>query len=211
MIPIKIQCGCGQLYEFEVEPVEGRMPSTVACPTCGADGTAAANEAISQNVPAPPAAAAPASRLRLRASVSAPSPAPAPAHSGTQTRPGQVSHNQAEIEARAKISWGEPSEEVTRYLMFQGFSQEEAAALIRGMLQERKATIRHKGIGKIVVGALMVAVPIVAWFVFLGIGIIYLKLMAAAIIVGLCGAWVILSGIIMIVAPKSEKGDVAEE
>jgi uncharacterized membrane protein (Fun14 family) len=48
MIPIKIQCGCGQKYAFDVEPVNGRMASAVACPVCGADGTAAADMAIVQ-------------------------------------------------------------------------------------------------------------------------------------------------------------------
>src|SRR6266568_4055951 len=51
MIPIKIQCGCGQRYAFDVEPVQGRMPYAVACPACGVDGTAAANELIAQSVP----------------------------------------------------------------------------------------------------------------------------------------------------------------
>ena len=46
MIPVKIHCGCGQRYAFEVEPVNGLMPSSVACPVCGADGTGAANEII---------------------------------------------------------------------------------------------------------------------------------------------------------------------
>jgi len=59
MIPVKIQCGCGQRYAFDVEPVNGQMPTTVACPTCGTDGTAAANECIAQALaaqPAPPSA-----------------------------------------------------------------------------------------------------------------------------------------------------------
>ena len=34
MIPIKIQCGCGQRYAFDAEPV------------CGEDGTTTANEVI---------------------------------------------------------------------------------------------------------------------------------------------------------------------
>jgi hypothetical protein len=46
MIPVKIQCGCGQRYLFEVEPVCGRMPGKVACPVCGLDGTRVANEII---------------------------------------------------------------------------------------------------------------------------------------------------------------------
>jgi hypothetical protein len=54
MIPIKIQCECGQRYAFDVEPVNGFMPTAVACPTCGVDGTAAANELIAQTLVAPP-------------------------------------------------------------------------------------------------------------------------------------------------------------
>ena len=47
MTSIKIECGCGQRYAFDVEPHDGRMPHTVACPVCGADGTGVANEARS--------------------------------------------------------------------------------------------------------------------------------------------------------------------
>jgi hypothetical protein len=46
MIPVKIQCGCGQRYAFDIEPFCGRMPSSVTCPVCGADGTGAADEVI---------------------------------------------------------------------------------------------------------------------------------------------------------------------
>lgn len=46
MIPIKIQCGCGQRYAFDIEPVCGRMPAAVKCPVCKEDGTGVANEVI---------------------------------------------------------------------------------------------------------------------------------------------------------------------
>ena len=46
MIPVKIQCGCGQRYAFDIEPVCGRMLGRVACPVCGLDGTRVANEII---------------------------------------------------------------------------------------------------------------------------------------------------------------------
>ena len=52
MIPVKIQCGCGQKYAFEVWPVEGRMPTTVACPVCQRDGTEEANRIIAQSLSA---------------------------------------------------------------------------------------------------------------------------------------------------------------
>jgi hypothetical protein len=45
---IKIQCPCGSKYSFEVEPVEGRMPYAVNCPTCRADGTERANQIIAE-------------------------------------------------------------------------------------------------------------------------------------------------------------------
>ena len=52
MIPIKIQCSCGQRFAFEVEPVKGQMPAPVTCPACGCDATGAANQSISQQLAA---------------------------------------------------------------------------------------------------------------------------------------------------------------
>lgn len=61
MMTIKIGCSCGQNYAFDVEPVNGRMPASVACPVCGVDGTAAANEFIAQSSPpSPPPQSGPA-------------------------------------------------------------------------------------------------------------------------------------------------------
>jgi len=62
MIPIKIRCGCGQKYAFDVEPVEGAMGYAVLCPVCGVDGTALANEVIAERLGARPPSA-PALRL----------------------------------------------------------------------------------------------------------------------------------------------------
>jgi hypothetical protein len=70
MIPIKVQCGCGQRYAFDVEPVNGLMASAVACPACGVDGTATANgmiaEALSTQPAAPPPPPPPPTLTRLR-------------------------------------------------------------------------------------------------------------------------------------------------
>jgi hypothetical protein len=78
MIPIKIQCGCGQRYAFDVEPVNGQMATTVACPVCGVDGTAAANEIIAQTLAAQPAVAPPPPRVAGLAPRTAPGRAEAP-------------------------------------------------------------------------------------------------------------------------------------
>jgi hypothetical protein len=86
MIPIKIECPCGQHYAFEVEPVGGQMPHTVACPTCGADGTEAASLILTSQtitVATPPSP-------RGQAIV----------------QPGEKTRSEVESEARSRIFWG---------------------------------------------------------------------------------------------------------
>jgi hypothetical protein len=94
MTEVKVVCGCGQKYKFEVEPVHGRMPAPVNCPACGADGTVAANAIIAQSSPPPafqPSAPRPAMTMPVGGSLAAsppvaqfaparaqPQPAPAP-------------------------------------------------------------------------------------------------------------------------------------
>ncbi len=86
MIPIKIQCGCGQKYAFDVEPVNGQMSHTVACPVCGMDGTPAANEIIAQTLTTQSQTAPAPSRMTQ--------PSPLPTRSGPSTplplRPAQA-------------------------------------------------------------------------------------------------------------------------
>ncbi len=75
---LKLQCGCGTKYKFDVEPIHGRMPAPVQCPTCGADGTTDANQFLAQhpNPSSAPAvrlvsaAAAPSAGLRIASSAS---------------------------------------------------------------------------------------------------------------------------------------------
>ena len=104
MTELKVYCDCGQKYKFDVEPVNGQMPFTVACPICQRDGTAKANALLQQMsvfkpiepapaaapvpiapppfVPAPmappPIGAPPTAPSRLRVNMSAPAAAPAP-------------------------------------------------------------------------------------------------------------------------------------
>ena len=118
---------------------------------------------------------------------------------------------QAEVEARAKISWGDAPVSVISYLRMQGFSQEEAFGLVATMFRERAATIRANGIRKSLLGIGLMCVPVVALVVFLSMGYFPLKLFAVTLMIGTYGAWQLLKGVIMILAPKSEPGDVAEQ
>ena len=88
MITVKILCGCGQKYAFDVEPYNGRMPSSVQCPICKADGTAAANEILARTLPPAPApqpvvhAAAPVQHMAAPAPAAAAPPPPRAAAPG---------------------------------------------------------------------------------------------------------------------------------
>ena len=62
MMSIKLQCACGQKFVFDVEPVNGHMPTAVKCPACGRDATQAANEEIAKRAPAPLSKVAPKKR-----------------------------------------------------------------------------------------------------------------------------------------------------
>jgi hypothetical protein len=220
MVPVKIECGCGQHYAFDAEPVNGLMPSMISCPGCGKDGTAVANEIIAQSLAAEPDAVVtlPARAGGLRLSASEPSTG-AVVHSATSlprgaphaTQLGLVDRNQAEVEARAKVSWGDPPEAVIKYLMIQGFTHPEATDLVNELFKVRAAETRANGLRKIAVGSGMVAVPIIALLFFLSIHFIPLKIMGLAIAVGIWGFFKAVNGMIMVVAPKMETGDVAEQ
>jgi len=77
---IRIQCECGSRFSFDVEPVDGRMPVIIACPTCGKDATAAANVEIAGALGGTEPAPQPASPKTARIRVAMPAPtAPTPA------------------------------------------------------------------------------------------------------------------------------------
>ncbi|HTV61306.1 MAG TPA: hypothetical protein VMH30_01920 [Verrucomicrobiae bacterium] len=208
MMPIKIECGCGQHYAFDVEPANGRMPSPVACPACGADGTSIANEIIAGWL-AQPVIAAAASPTTLRVTVSSGPVTPAAVR--RNVLPGQVSRTQAETEAKAKALWGDSQEEVTKYLMMQGFSFQEASEVAQAAFKERAAAVRADGIHKIFKGLGLMCVPVAALILFLSIRVVPIKLMAIAVAVGLWGVWLAISGLLMALAPKSEKGDINDK
>jgi hypothetical protein len=211
MIPIKIECGCGQRYAFDAEPVAGRLAAPVNCPACGADGTAAANEVIARSLPEP-TAAAPAIRIRvnLPAAESPVAAAASPARSLHASQLGLVDRPQAELEARAKASWGDPPEAILQYLMIQGFNHEEASALIKVLFRERALAVRARGAKKIVIGILLLCAGGAGLLYLLWIKIVPVSLMGILLAAVLYGGWLLINGIIMLVAPRMQSGDVAE-
>lgn len=219
MIPIKLQCECGQRFAFEVEPVHGRMPAPVNCPACDADNTAAANAAIAQSAePQPeatPAGAGPLrvslpshpetlAKLAVHAEVASPRRPPGPL-------PGQIGRTQAKFEARAKIGWGDPPIQVLAYLRSQGYGKDEAAALLDELVQERAATVRGKGIMNIIGGIILICLPIGGYFALMTGEYIYYRLFGLLVVLGFYGIWLVIKGTGMVMSPKSAFGDVEDQ
>jgi uncharacterized protein YxjI len=70
---IKIICGCGTKFKFDVEPVNGRVPVAILCPNCGTNCTTDANQQVQQKLGTSYATPAPASAVAYAtASASAP-------------------------------------------------------------------------------------------------------------------------------------------
>lgn len=82
---IKVACPCGQAYEFDAEPSDGKMPVEVQCPGCGKDGTELANEYIASQT----AAAAP----RVRILDQTPARAPAVPNDPVESLPRRFSQH----------------------------------------------------------------------------------------------------------------------
>ncbi|MFN7141875.1 MAG: hypothetical protein ACK4UN_21350, partial [Limisphaerales bacterium] len=80
---IKVLCGCGAKFAFDVEPVNGQMPVAINCPKCSADVTANANEIIAQRLAegipqdtsSAPVSPGPAPKTRLKVSGATHTPA----------------------------------------------------------------------------------------------------------------------------------------
>ena len=207
MVAVKIECGCGQHYAFDVEPVDGRMATPVACPACSTDGTPAANDIIARSLAPTPSAATGSLRI---SGVAAPAPATPPPIMVDPKALGLVDRPTAENEARAKISWGDAQEDVIKFLMLNGFTVPEATDFVQSLYQERLATVRANGTGKMIKGGCLICVPIVAFIVCRIAGFLPLKLLGIAFAVGVYGGWLFLKGLLMLLAPKMETGDVAD-
>ena len=123
-----------------------------------------------------------------------------------------INRNQMEHEARAKILWGEEPNGVVIFLRTNGFSAEDASALVDELLDERRATVRGIGVKKIVVGSFLVVLPVAFWLVsWYVVGVVYLWPFAGTVCGGLWGAYQVVNGAIKLSSPDSHEGDLTDE
>ncbi|HWC60662.1 MAG TPA: hypothetical protein VHC44_13280 [Verrucomicrobiae bacterium] len=123
-----------------------------------------------------------------------------------------IDRDQVEIEARAKTLWGDPREEVVKYLMMQGITAAEATEITAGLFAERVKIVRGCGMKKIVISFPLMALPLVFWIVCaVEFHMVPLKIWAFTVIAGIYGLYCLLKGLIMFLSPGSEPGDVSDK
>jgi len=123
----------------------------------------------------------------------------------------QLDFTRAINEARAKIFWGDTRQQAIVCLASHGIAHAEASTVVDGLMKARAATIRANGIRKIFVGIGLMLVPVVSLAIFLYFRVIPIKLFAITLAIGAWGAWMVIKGTFMTVAPKAETGDVANQ
>jgi hypothetical protein len=122
----------------------------------------------------------------------------------------QADRNQAEVEARAKILWGDKPDEAIRFLMLKGFSREEASEKIHALIKERHRTIRAEGFRKIIIGSLTVVGSAVALLTMWKVGFISPFVLGGVGLACVGGLWMLMNGLFRFLAPGSQSGDATE-
>lgn len=114
------------------------------------------------------------------------------------------------IEARAKITWGEPPEKVRSYLMSKNVGEKDATTLLNELVAERAASIRSDGFIKVALGAAMGVAPVAYYFVtHLWFDSWNLKFFAVLVVIGALGVAKLTSGASMVLRLRAVRGDLA--
>ncbi len=156
---VKIECSCGQRFGFDVEPENGHMPMSLACPSCNADLTAVADADIARQlalaVPTAPQPTQGPVRVALRvAGAGEPKPGP-PASDSPPTPPGEAETTPAKTAREQAL-------ERTRIVG-------QATALLtedRATAKDFAAFQRHRTLVRIVLAAVVALFGWWIWFSF---------------------------------------------
>ena len=114
---------------------------------------------------------------------------------------------QAKVEARAKVIWGEPPKKVILFLRTKGVSMEEAIQITDEAFAERKAELRGQAIKQVILGIVMLFVPVGGYFVYAAIGgfsILAMVIFGIGCVAGVYGIYCIVSGLWTLFVPKDE-------
>jgi hypothetical protein len=114
---------------------------------------------------------------------------------------------QATIQARAQMTWGDSHQSIIEFLQSNGFGDKEAFDLVRNLQKERNLEIRALGLRKIYIGISLILIPIVYLIISGFLGFIFVKLFFLLLIPAAIGVAKVFSGIRILFLPSSERRD----
>jgi hypothetical protein len=120
---------------------------------------------------------------------------------------------QAKIEARAKVIWGESPKKVIFFLRTKGVSMEEAIQITDEAFAERKAEVRAKGVQQFLIGVALLFLPVGGYFIYAAIGglsILGMLIFGLAAAAGLYGLYCIVNGLWALFVPKEEEEESSD-
>lgn len=129
------------------------------------------------------------------------------------TTTGSTYREKIETAARAKVFWGEHRDDVLKHLTDNGFTVEEANAMVESFFHERFGTLRKWGVKKMLLGGGALALGLVPW---IGLCVLmhrfYMPPLPALVLLAsafVYGTFSCLKGSMMYMWPNNETGDVA--
>jgi len=117
---------------------------------------------------------------------------------------------QAKVEARAKVIWGESPKQVVFFLRTRGVSLEEAIAITEEAFAERKAEVRAQGIKQICLGIALLFLPLggyLIYSIFGSLSILSMVVFGLTCAGGVYGLYCIINGLWALVVPKDEEDE----
>ena len=105
---------------------------------------------------------------------------------------------QAKVEARAKVIWGESPKKVIFFLRTKGVAMDEAIQITDEAFAERTAELRATAIKQIFLGICLLFLPVGGYLIFSAIGslsILAMLIFGLSCAAGLYGLYCIITGI----------------
>jgi hypothetical protein len=120
---------------------------------------------------------------------------------------------QAKVEARAKVIWGESPKKVIFFLRTKGVSMEEAIQITDEAFAERRAEERAQSIKQILIGLVLLFLPVGGYLVFSAIGslsILAMLIFGVSCAAGLYGLYSIITGIWNLCVSREEEDVISD-
>jgi hypothetical protein len=123
----------------------------------------------------------------------------------------EARQHSAMTEARSKIAWGEPPLEAVKALMNHGYTYEQAAPIVAELVKERHGALRQRAIWKLLGGGVLVAIPVIMYVALIqGEGRVPGRGFMVMCVGGCYGFWLLINGLLTLLNPKSDHGDMAD-